>query len=127
MNILSVVCIGVVASLLVLVLKDRPETGVVIAVAAGILIIGSSLGIISEIFDAVSGISTLAGIGGEHIKTVLKASGIALAVTVCSAICRDAGQTAIAAKVEIAGRAAIIGVALPVINTLFSEIVRVIK
>lgn len=127
MNILSVVCIGVAASLLVLVLKERPETGMVIAIAAGILIIGSSLGIISEIFDAVSSISELAGIGGGYIKTVLKASGIALAVTVCSAICRDAGQTAIAAKVEIAGRAAIIGVALPVINTLFSEIVRVIK
>ncbi|MBQ9097434.1 MAG: stage III sporulation protein AD [Clostridia bacterium] len=127
MNILSVVCIGVAASLLVLVLKDRPETGVVIAIAAGVIIIGSSLGIISEIFDAVNSISELAGIEGGYIKTVLKASGIALAVTVCSAICRDAGQTAIARVVEIAGRAAIIGVALPVINALFSEIVRVIK
>ena len=127
MNILSVVCIGVAASLLVLVLKDRPETGVVIAIAAGVIIICSSLGIISEMFDAVNSISELAGIEGGYIKTVLKASGIALAVTVCSAICRDAGQTAIARVVEIAGRAAIIGVALPVINALFSEIVRVIK
>jgi len=127
MNILSVVCIGVAASLLVLVLKDRPETGMVIAIAAGLIIIGSSLGIISEIFDAALGISSIAGIDGGYIKTVLKASGIALAVTVCSSICRDAGQTAIALKVEIAGRAAIIGVALPVINALFTEIVRVIK
>ena len=127
MNILSVVCIGVAASVLVLVLKDRPETGIAIAIAAGAVIIGSSLGIISEIFDAARGISELAGVGGEYIKTALKASGIALAVTVCSSICKDAGQTAIARVVEIAGRAAIIGVALPVINTLFSEIVRVIK
>lgn len=127
MNILSVVCIGVAASVLVLVLKDRPETGIVIAVAAGVLISGLSLGIISEIFDAINSISSLADVGGEYITTVLKASGIALAVTVCSAICRDAGQTAIAKVVEIAGRAAIIGVALPVINALFAEIVQVIK
>ncbi|MBR2472309.1 MAG: hypothetical protein IKB55_06475 [Clostridia bacterium] len=127
MNILSVVCIGVAASVLVLVLKDRPETGIVIAVAAGVLISGLSLGIISEIFDVVNSISSLADVGGEYITTVLKASGIALAVTVCSAICRDAGQTAIAKVVEIAGRAAIIGVALPVINALFAEIVQVIK
>lgn len=127
MNILSVVCIGVTASVLVLVLKDRPETGLAVAIAAGVIIIGSSLGIISEIFDAAVSISALAGIDGGYIRTVLKASGIALAVTVCSSICRDAGQTAIALKVEIAGRAAIIGVALPVINTLFSEIVRIIK
>lgn len=127
MNILSVVCIGVAASMLVLVLKDRPETGVVIAMAAGVIIISSSLGIISEIFDAVNSISALAALDGGYIRTVLKASGIAIAVTVCSSICRDSGQTAIAGVVEIAGRAAIIGVALPVINTLFSEIVRVIK
>ncbi len=127
MNILSVVCIGVAASLLVLMLKDRPETGVVIAIAAGVLIISSSLGIISEIFDAINSISELAALDGGYIRTVLKASGIAIAVTVCSSICRDAGQTAIAGVVEIAGRATIIGVALPVINTLFSEIVRVIK
>lgn len=127
MNILSLVCIGVAASVLVLVLKDRPETGLAVAMAAGVIIIGSSLGTISEIFDAAFSISAVAGIDGGYIKTVLKASGIALAVTVCSSICRDAGQTAIAAKVEIAGRAAIIGVALPVINTLFTEIVRVIK
>ncbi len=127
MSILSVVCIGIAASVLVLVLKDRPEIGIVIAIAAGIIIIGFALEPISEILGAVNNISALAGVGGEYVETVFKASGVALAVTVCSAICRDAGQTAIAAKIEIAGRAAIIVVALPVINTLFSVIVQVIK
>ena len=127
MNILSVIFIGVAAALIVLILKDRPEMGMVLAISAGVIIIGSSLGNISEIFDTVMGISTIAGIDGGYIETVLKASGIALAVTMCSSICRDSGQTAIAMKVEIAGRAAIISVALPVINTLFSEIVKVIK
>lgn len=127
MEIISVICIGVAASVLVLVLKDRPETGIVIAIAAGIIIIGSSLGNMADIFETVRSISALADVGGEYIKIVLKASGIALGVTVCSTICKDAGQTAIAAKVEIAGRAAIICVALPAINGLFSAIMQVIK
>ena len=127
MNTIFVICTGVVASILVLVLKDRPEIGIIIAIAAGTVVIGSSIGGMADIFETVGNISALASVGGEYMSTVLKASGIAIAVTVCSAICKDAGQTAIAGVIEIAGRAAIIGVALPVINGLFSAIVKVIE
>ena len=58
----------------------------------------------------------------QYIGTVLKATGIAVLITVCSAVCKDAGQTAIAAKLEIAGRVVILMLSLPVLSQLFRVI-----
>ena len=53
---------------------------------------------------------------------VCKAVGVAVVVRITSALCRDAGQSALAAKVEIAGAVLTLSVCLP----LFEQVLDLI-
>ncbi|MBQ9746461.1 MAG: hypothetical protein IJW21_06525 [Clostridia bacterium] len=55
-----------------------------------------------------------------YIETVVKALGIAVVTESAADICRDFGETAIAARVEFAAKAVIMLLALPVVESLLA-------
>ncbi len=126
---ITVVCIiAVIASVLTLVLKkDRPEFSVIIAIAAGAIIIFMILPAAEGAAKLFVSISEIAGIGSEYISVIIKSCVIAIVSGVCASTCRDAGNSSLALKLEIAGRITIIVLAMPVINTLLNVILSVIK
>ena len=127
-DIVGVCLIGVTASVLSLMLKkDRPEFSLLIAMTAGVIIVFLILPAAQNAARLIMTISEIAGIGGEYITVILKSCAIAMITGVCASTCRDAGNSSLAMKLEIAGRIAIIILAMPVINTLFNVILSVIK
>lgn len=122
MDIYTAVCFALITAVLALTLKNRPDISVILSIAGGVALLISFLPHVAAVIDAVNQMAQRSGIDGGYMLIVMKASGIATAVTICSAVCRDAGQSALAVKVEIAGRIAILTVSLPVINTLFDTI-----
>lgn len=120
--------IGVTASVLSLMLKkDRPEFSLIIAMTAGVIIVFLILPAAQNAASLIMTISEIAGIGGEYITVIIKSCAVAMITGVCASTCRDAGNSSLAMKLEIAGRVAIIILAMPVINTLFNVILSVIK
>ena len=104
-DIISVCIIAVVSSVLTLTLKkDRPEFSVIIAVTAGILIVFMILPAAEGVARFFVNISEITGIGSEHITLIIKACVIAMVSGVCASTCRDAGNSSLAMKLEIAGR-----------------------
>ena len=127
-DIIAVCIIAVISSVLTLTLKkDRPEFSVIIAVTAGILIVFMILPAAESVAGFFLSMSEFAGIGSEHITLIIKACVIAMVSGVCASTCRDAGNSSLALKLEIAGRITIIMLAMPVINTLLNVILSVIK
>lgn len=122
MDIFQIACIAIVTTVLVLLLQSRPELAMMVGLAGGVLILLQVLPYIANIVQAIEEVAQLAGIEMQYIGIVLKATGIAVLITVCSAVCKDAGQTAIAAKLEIAGRVVILMLSLPVLSQLFRVI-----
>ena len=122
MDIFQIACIAIVTTVLVLLLQSRPELAMMVGLAGGVLILLQVLPYITNIVQAIEEVAQLAGIEMQYIGIVLKATGIAVLITVCSAVCKDAGQTAIAAKLEIAGRVVILMLSLPVLSQLFRVI-----
>lgn len=122
MDIFQIACIAIVTTVLVLLLQSRPELAMMVGLAGGVLILLQVLPYIANIVQAIEEVAQLAGIEIQYIGIVLKATGIAVLITVCSAVCKDAGQTAIAAKLEIAGRVVILMLSLPVLSQLFRVI-----
>ena len=57
---------------------------------------------------------------GEYIGVMMKSLGIALVTSASADICRDCGEGAIASKVELLGKCAIMLIALPIIRSLLS-------
>ena len=119
MNVIAIAGIAVIAAILSAMLKRyHKEYGIIITIAAGILIL---LCLLSEISPALNQISTLlseAGIGEEYAQILFKALGICFLAQFSADSCRDAGESALAFKVELAGRLAVVLLALPLFESI---------
>lgn len=61
-----------------------------------------------------------------YVETILKIIGIAYIVEFASQITKDAGQGAIASKIEMAGKIIILAMAVPIVTTLIEMILKMI-
>jgi stage III sporulation protein AD len=128
MNTFQLAAIAIVAVILALVLKNqRPEIALILSMAVGIFILINSLGKIKSIIDTINDFSRTSGIDGEYIGILLRIVGIAYVTEFISEICRDAGENAIASKLEIAGKLTILTMAIPIMVSVMKLLTTVIR
>ena len=112
-----VLCIAV--SLLALSLRQqRPEYAMLLSLACGLFVLFFLVGKMGNIFSQLQELMT--GLSGQSELTeiVLKVLGICIVAELGSQCCRDAGETAIATKVELAAKAALVLMSIPIFQTL---------
>ncbi|MBQ3048566.1 MAG: stage III sporulation protein AD [Oscillospiraceae bacterium] len=120
MDIYAVIGLGVIGAVLAVLLSQyRAEYAILISIAVGIAILYSVFRNAWQITNELESYIALAGINRDFIITLLKSLGICFLVQFASDICKDMGQTAIAGKVELAGKITVLISALP----LFSELI----
>ena len=78
------------------------------------------LDFIQDIAEQTQGVS-------DKILPLMKAVGIAICAEIASDICADAGENAMAKKIELAGKTAILILAVPVAQSLLSLITEILK
>lgn len=121
MDIIAICGLAVVAVVSALVVKKHnPETALIISISAGILILLAVFGKISPISDEIRVLLQNTNISSDYVTILLKTLGICFICQFTADSCKDAGESAIASKVEFAGRVAILVIALP----LFENITR---
>ena len=119
---IKVAIIGVMAALLVIPLKrEKGEIGLLVILAACLLILSLSLDRIREILDGVRTMKNLLGKGSVYIGILLKMIGITY-VAEFSSNCADAGYHAVADQIEFYGKIMIMAVSLPILLTLVDTI-----
>ena len=88
-----------------------------IRIAGGVLIFGVLLLGVSETLASIRALFE-----GRHvdryIDLMFRALGLCFLSTVCSNLCRDCGETAVAGGVEIAGKLAIVVLCLPLVEEM---------
>lgn len=105
----------------VLLKRYAPEYSMLINVAVGAAALAA---IFSRLLPAVYRIRDLlytAKVPKEYGTILLKCLGICFIAQFASDACRDAGETSLASKVELAGKAAIVLTSLP----LFESVARI--
>ena len=85
---------------------------------AGALLLWMILSKISPAISQIRELISAAGISGEYGVILLKTLGVCFLTQLSADSCRDAGEGALAAKVELAGKLFIVILALP----LFQQI-----
>ena len=121
MEIFQIVGLGVVATIIAIVLKThRPEIAIQISLLTGIIILTVILGKIAAVVDLLNSYAQKVNIDLVYFSTLLKIIGIAYIAEFGAEVCRDAGEGAIASKVELAGKVIIIILAVPIIFTFRS-------
>ena len=121
MNVLGVAVFAIVAAILALTLKQySPQIAVVVSVGAGVLLFGYIAASLLPVLQEVLSISLLSEGVAENIGTLFKCLGVCYVVQLAADSCRDAGQQAIASKVELAGKVTVLALALPMLKTVVS-------
>ena len=127
MNITLIFAAGLVVAIMAVIVGGlKSEYSMLIAVCGGALLLMANLPWIEKLMETVTGAAERANVNSGYVALVIKASGISCVSSICSAICRDMGQTAIGAKLELVGRVAIMLTAIPAINALLSLIERTV-
>ena len=124
MNIASIVGIGIVAAALSVVLKKFGGTSsLFVSIAASLLILYAVLMSLSPLIGLVDELSESANAESAYITILMKALAVCFITQLAADSCRDSGEGAIASKRELAGRTAVLLLAVP----LFESILGIVK
>ena len=114
------------AMLLLSVRKTEPDLAMGIRIAAGILLAGTVLVSIQPVISAIQVFFAQTGQSGDTVKILLKALGVCILVQFAADSCRDAGESALAGRIEFAGRVVLTIMAVPVLTELLEIAVELI-
>ena len=118
MSLFSVSSFAVVSVVLIILVKYlKSEIALPMSVCVTVALSVVCVSLIEPISEYINEISE-SGDYGPYVKVMMKSLGIALVTSGSADICRDCGEGAIAAKVELVGKCAIMITALPLIRSL---------
>ncbi|MEY8382196.1 SpoIIIAC/SpoIIIAD family protein [Christensenellaceae bacterium 44-20] len=117
MEIAKVIGIGIVGGILaVAVKKTNPELGMQVSIAAGVIVFCLVLGYLAQAVDFIRNFAEQYGALYQGTLVLLKVIGIAYLCEFGVQVLKDAGENALAVKVELAGKVIIFAVTLPLIG-----------
>lgn len=128
MNILSVVGLGLIGALLGIIIRQyKPEFSIYISLTVGIIILGVLIGLISPVLDTITELTDAVNLNDIYGSVLLKALAICYITQLASDCCSDAGEKAIASKLEMAGKIAIVVISLPLFQSLVNVVTGLIS
>jgi len=127
MEIIQIIGMGFIVTLLILIIKQqRPELAVQLSLTLSAIIFLMVLSKLSVVLDLFRDLAEKANISQMYLNTILKIIGIAYVTEFGAQVCRDAGEGAVAGKIEFAGKILVMVLAVPIIALVLDTIVRLI-
>lgn len=127
MDIIKIIGIAFLAVIIILILKQyRPEFAMYVSILAGALIIFLSIGKLDGIIQLLNTIANSTNGNGQFLGVLLKITGIAFLTEFAVSVCKDAGEVAIASKVDLGGKVIIVAISVPIISSLLETVMKVL-
>lgn len=123
MDIFKICAVAIISVILILHLKSyMPHMQAMISIVCGIIIFMIIMPTLREVLNIFLNIIRMLDISVTHIGIILKIIGISYICEFCTSICLDAGEGAIASKIEIAGKILIMFISMPILIDLLNLI-----
>ena len=127
MEIFQIIGLALVATILAGIVKvGQKDVGVLLTLTAGFIIFFMMLGPIGSVFQVLKELAAQANVSMAYLGTILKIVGIAYIADFGAQICRDAGEGALAAKVEFAAKILVLVLAVPIIVAVMQALLKII-
>ncbi|WP_174269867.1 stage III sporulation protein AD [Bacillus methanolicus] len=127
MEIIKIAGIALIATFLALIVKEqKPNFAFLLIVFVGCTIFLFLVDKINEIIHMIEKIAVNANVNLIYVETILKIIGIAYIAEFAAQISKDAGQGAIASKIELAGKILILAMAIPILTVLIETIIQMV-
>lgn len=123
MEILQIVAVGITGTILSVALKkENPQFSILLGLATGIIIFLFLADYLARVFAVLSELTDSAGINSRYMNVVFKVVGISYISRFASELSKDAGENAIATKIDLAGKILIALAATPVMMALMEMV-----
>ncbi len=123
MDILKICIIAIISVIVILTIKPQmANISIMIGIVSGVIMFIMIIPTLEEVLNSILDIVSMLDIGIEHIGIILKIIGISYICEFSSQICIDAGENAIASKIELAGKVLIMFISIPIITRLLGLI-----
>lgn len=124
---IAVVGVLLCAAMLAVVLRaQRPELAMCLGLAATAAVTILLVRQIAPLISTMRRLLAMTTLPSEGFGVVLKAAGVCLLTQMAADTCRDAGETALASKAELAGRVLMLMLAVPLFEELLSLVTTLI-
>lgn len=117
-------CAGVLSTVL---RTHRPELAMGLSLLAGVLVLGVVLSRLTPFLTALRRMLAAGGLSEDAFSVVLRGVGVCLLTQLTADVCRDAGQSALAGKAELAGRVLLLLIAVPLYQQILTLILGLVN
>ncbi|MBQ8331484.1 MAG: hypothetical protein IJX94_03175 [Clostridia bacterium] len=122
-----VCAVAVLCAVVGLLLRQiKGELSGLLRLGGGILILGLLLPMMGSVLGETE---LLLGDGGAYpyMGVMIRALGLAFLTRICTDVCRDCGESTVAAGVEMAGKAAILLLCFPLIGEIIEYAAKIME
>ncbi|KYH35688.1 stage III sporulation protein AC/AD protein family protein [Clostridium tepidiprofundi DSM 19306] len=127
MEIIKITLFAFTALFIILIFKGRrDDIAVLISLFSGVILIMFILPKIAMILNFIKLLANKANIDFGYLNIIFKILGIAYLGTFSAAICKDAGESMLASKVEIVTKILILAMSVPILMAVLNSILKII-
>ena len=121
MEVVKIAALALCAVILIVLVKNyKPELGTLTALACSLLVLYFLLDSLKYAFAYIANLYNGLENGKNYFPIIIKVLAIAYITEFTSQLCKDAGESAIASKVELGGKIIIFCVAIPVFTSILN-------
>ncbi|MBR3249611.1 MAG: stage III sporulation protein AD [Clostridia bacterium] len=118
---------GLIGLVIIIIVKQyRPEFAIYISIICGILILVFVMDKLTNVINLIKSVIDKTNINSSFLSILLKITGIAFLAEFAVSVCKDAGESAIASKIEIGSKVIIIFLSIPIISNLLEIIIKIL-
>ncbi len=123
MNIIKIIGVGFLTLIVAIFLKDVKKDFSIYAIILGTsIILYMSFDTLKTIIEFIENVTK--NVDTNYIKVLLKMTGIAILTEYAVSLCKDSGESAIASKIDLGGKIALISISIPVISSTLEALTK---
>ena len=126
-DVIKIIGIGLLALIIIVILKQyKPEFAIYVSMIAGVLILVLAIQKLTGIINLLQSLANKTYINKSFLSILLKITEIAFITEFAVSICSDAGEKALASKIEIGSKVIIIAMSIPIITSLLELVIEIL-
>ncbi len=123
MEISQIIGLALVTTVFLMILRqEKPVMAIQLSIAFSVIIFIAMIDKLATIIEIMQELTQKAGINNFFLGTILKIMGVAYLGEFAAVICQDAGEQAVAKKVEFAAKIIIAVMALPILVAILESL-----
>lgn len=127
MDIFKIILIALLATVMILIIRQtRPELAVMVSCITVVILFLFSIDKVGQVIELLNRLAESSGMPSEFLSIILKIIGIAYITEFGANICKDVGESAIASKVQFAGKMIIIVLGVSIIGNFVDTLLKIL-